>query len=554
MKKIKHFFRSRRSQGEVGQALILVLLFLAMGSLTLVPTLSHISTALKTGEIYEQNTNELYTADAGIEDGLWRIKYDFMGGENFQGVEDYNPYDFVTAWPYVTEDINGMTANFTIKNVWFPTDFNLADPDDPDYMSPEDVTEMMDLEKLIVNGSNDLSDNVTPYTYKIMVDFNPGAGDNLTIKSLGVWLPSGFTYVADSCSLLDGNPFTDDYYPDDFPPAADAPGGSAVLWSYDPDYPYLTDFPGYNPDDNTFVFTLSYTKENPNWWPAAIAWVTTEMHDAYGSTKPNDVPVSWDIDTRYFKMVSAARDTSVEAYTSKNDLRQMGDAMSGDYVAIGNALLKDDDGDHVRDDWHTPSSFTMDTIPEEADAIYAYLYWTGWIAEDEIDDIFSDDCENFNEWDRSSSPDTQTTVPTAEGINSGYGVIPQVHRRTIGIMLMRRLLTITTILPVLPIPTATGFLTFQILQCLLILKLKASRSISGPGTSAAPTPITTCVLPYMSTIHVTTPPPALTRRRAGQPTAIPGTRTPRRETPGPGRKSTAAALSRSYSSASAAQT
>jgi len=410
MKIIRRFLRSRQSNGQAGQALILVLMFLAMGSLTLVPTLSHISTALKTGEIYEENTNELYTADAGIEDGLWRIKYDYMG-------PDYDAYDFVSAFPYQTEDLNGMPANFTIMNVWFATDFNLADTDAPEYIEPDEVRGMMESQKLVVAGSA-----LPEQPYRIMIDFNPGAGDNLTIKSLGVWLPKGFSYVG-PCSLDDGDPFTHPVWePDDITVDPEAPGGSTVLWSYDDgEYPYLEDFPEYNPVDNTFVVTFGYAPplDHPSWLPAAVAWVTTEMHDAYGNTKPNDVPVSWDIDTRYFKMVSAANDTSVEAYTSKNDLRQMGDAMAGDYVAIGNALLKDDDGDHVRDDWHTPSSFTLDSIPENAEAVYAYLYWTGWIEENDIEDVFYDNCSDFDAWDRSTSPTDQSRVPTAEGINSG---------------------------------------------------------------------------------------------------------------------------------------
>jgi hypothetical protein len=413
MKKIKRFFTSRRSSGEAGQALILVLIFLALGSLTLVPTLNHISTALKTGEVYEQNTNELYTADAGIEDGLWRIKYDFMG-------TDYSPYDFETEYPYQTEDLNGMLADFTIKNVWFPSNVNLVDPYAPGYidMTPNEVKEMMDSEKLIVSGSA-----LPGQPYRILIDFNPDAGDNLTIKSLGVWLPLDFTYTDNSCSLqVDGA----DYEPDDIV-IAEAPGGHSILWSYDAPYPYLNEFPSYDSVAISFTFTFEYTPPaaHPSWRPAAIAWVTTEMHDQYGNPKlplnsPDNVPVSWDIDTRYFKMISEAGDTIVEAYTSKNELRQMGDAMSGDYVAIGNSLLADDNHDNKRETWHTPGSYTLTSIPANADVVYASLYWAGWRNENAITPVFSDTCSNFNNWDRdSSSIQSQTQVPTGDGINAG---------------------------------------------------------------------------------------------------------------------------------------
>jgi hypothetical protein len=419
MKKPRRFSLSRPSSGEAGQALILVLIFLMLGSLTLVPTLTHISTALKTGEVYEKNTDELYTADAGIEDSLWRIKYDFMGA-------DYNPYDFETAWPYQTEDLNGMTANFTISNVWFPTNVNLVDPYAPGFidLTPAEVREMMESEKLIVAGSADFSDNISPYRYKIKLDFNPAPTDNLTIKSFGIWLPRDFNYSANSCSLwVEGAA----YKPDQPEVRSEAPGGSTVLWTYNPPhYPRFVDFPNFNQEDMTFEFYIEYTTPLEGRWPSAVAWVTTQLNDLSGNPKyplntPEHVPVSWDIDTRYFKIVSAAGDTEIQAYSSKNELRQMGDAMSGDYVAIGNSLLSDDDGDDKRDDWHY-NPFNLNTIPSDADAVYAYLYWSGWRNEGAIQDIspFPDSCSSFNNWLTSNDDiKNQTQVPTNDGDANG---------------------------------------------------------------------------------------------------------------------------------------
>jgi hypothetical protein len=424
MKKLGYFLRSRFSSGEAGQALILVLIFLLLGSLTLVPTLTHISTALKTGEIYEQNTNELYTADSGIEDALWRIKYDFMG-------PDYNPYDFETAWPYQTEDINGMVADYTISNVWFPTNVNLVDPYATGYinLTPEEIQQMMESEKLKVEGSNDFTDNVSPYTYKISIEFTPDLGDNLTIKSLGVWLPRDYTYTDNSCSLQAGGQFT--LYNPDHITSAEAPGGWTVVWSYDAPYPCLSDFPGYATDGitMTFDFTFCFTSppDQPDQRPAAIAWTTTQMKNELGIPQPptwENVPVSWDIDTRYFKIVSTAGDTEIEAYSSKNELRQMGDAMSGDYVAIGNSLLADDNGDHKRETWHTPSSFDLNdptdnvSIPANADVAYAFLYWAGWRNENAIINAFSDDCTDFSHWVRSSDV-TRVRYPSGDISYSG---------------------------------------------------------------------------------------------------------------------------------------
>ena len=74
MKRSKMLFRSRFLSDETGMALGIVLVLLVLGSLTMLPVLAHLATALKTSEMYEYKTNALYTADAGIEDALWRLK------------------------------------------------------------------------------------------------------------------------------------------------------------------------------------------------------------------------------------------------------------------------------------------------------------------------------------------------------------------------------------------------------------------------------------------------------------------------------------------------
>ncbi len=381
----------RSLSDESGVALIIVLVLLLLGSLTIVPVLDHLHTALKTGEHYEEKTNMLYTADAGIEDGLWRIKYDFMG-------TDYDVYDFDTAWPYETDTLNQMVANITIKNVWLPSNVTLDDPDID--LSPAEAREMIESEKLVVVGTS----TATPgQPYHIKIDFTPDVGDNLTIKSLGVWLPQGFEY-ADNCSLK-FNGTSVPYYPDS-EVVTDCNGGQTVVWTYNDDpYPLFTDFPGVDPAAPimSIDFTFSYTPPAayPNRLPTAIAWLTTEM--SHTCTNPNDVPISWDMDTRIYEITSIAGDTVIQAFSSKCELRQMGDAMSGDYVAIGNSLMANDDPslwDTYRETWYTPSSVTLDSIPADADVISAYLYWAGWFNESRKETKWSDGCSSFSpNWD-----------------------------------------------------------------------------------------------------------------------------------------------------------
>ncbi|MCJ7606141.1 MAG: hypothetical protein MUO19_08960, partial [Dehalococcoidales bacterium] len=353
---------SRFHTEQAGQALILVLILLVLGSLVLVPALALSGTALRTGQMYEAKTNEMYSADAGIEDGIWRIKYDFFGSE-------YDPYDFDTAWEYETETVNGMTANLTIQNIWIPSNVTLAGLG----LSPEEAQDIIESEKLMVTGS---SGAIPGQPYDIKIDYTPAASENLTVKSIGVWLPQGFTYTTGSGTLESADPF-DAYYA--IPAVTDVPGGTSIVWSYSYPYPLYTEFPGVDPYAIPMTTEISFSYSpppgSPDSMPTAIAWITTEL--VGGS--PSDYPVSWDMDTRIYKITSGAGDTAIEAYSSKAELRQMGDAISGEYVAIGNSLMLDNSWPYDRRDTLLSDSSTEITgIPSDGDAIEAHLYWTGW--------------------------------------------------------------------------------------------------------------------------------------------------------------------------------
>ena len=390
MRKRVNFKLPRFVSQETGQALVLVLIFVLMGSLTLLPVLAHISTALKSGVIYENKTNELYAADAGIEDSMWRIKYDFMG-------PSYDPYDFSTVWSYQTDPVNGLTADVTIQNVWLPSN---VDPP-----TPALARTIIESEKLVITGS--CANPGLPYHIK--VEFTPAASDNLTVKSLGIWLPQGFTYEGPSNLEED---FFDDYYPDSVD-VTTVPGGTTVVWSYNPSYPLYTSFPGVDPEDLTMTAEITFTytppADNPDELPVAIAWITTDG--------VADVPISWDTDSRIYKVTSSAGNTHIEAYSTKCELRKLGDAIAGDYVAIGNSLMLDNSWPYdKRDTLLSSSDTTVSSIPADADVISAILYWSGFR---HATSVFSDACSNFDNWDKDSRGETQVRVPTGDGDTSG---------------------------------------------------------------------------------------------------------------------------------------
>jgi hypothetical protein len=75
---------------EVGQAFILVLILLAIGTMLVIPTLRLTGTALKSSQIVQPRVRALYVADAAQEFILWKLLHDNLGVELMEST-DPNP-------------------------------------------------------------------------------------------------------------------------------------------------------------------------------------------------------------------------------------------------------------------------------------------------------------------------------------------------------------------------------------------------------------------------------------------------------------------------------
>lgn len=93
---------------EKGQAMVLCLILLLVGSLLLTPLLNFMGTGLLAGQRAEARMEEYYAADAGVEDALW----------NVQSASASLPAVVGEQWTYTTADmLNGKTVNVTITNI-----------------------------------------------------------------------------------------------------------------------------------------------------------------------------------------------------------------------------------------------------------------------------------------------------------------------------------------------------------------------------------------------------------------------------------------------------
>jgi len=91
---------------EKGAALILALIVLLIGGLISAALLNHMGSGILAGEVHERRTAELYAADAGVEDAIWKI-------QNSDGYLPCSPGS--EPRNYTITDINGRTVQVTIE-------------------------------------------------------------------------------------------------------------------------------------------------------------------------------------------------------------------------------------------------------------------------------------------------------------------------------------------------------------------------------------------------------------------------------------------------------
>jgi hypothetical protein len=492
----KVMFRSNGS--EKGAALIMAMVFLIFVTLTVVPLLTFSAAGIKAGKKYDDKAKTLYTADAGIEDAKWQIRYDQLSGK----FASYDPHDYSSTWSYCLPQsggqpqINNRNVNISLKNVWVPKD--ISAPSTATANSIINSTKLM-----IIGGAYGTS------SYNVTITYYPGAGENLLINTIGIWLPPGFSYKAGSGNL-GFEPTTSGYQ-----------GGQAVVWNLSA-LPFTslpnvntTDLPmtakiTFNYDPSTTIATTSASPGNTTLhvsstagfkptgtlllpgepslvaysglttntftgiptsgigsimvghaigqsvvgprMPDAISWADTtnvsgltftwddtvrlfcvnSIGDSIDTSLTNSAPVgntvlnventngfpSNGILTLPFEKesikytgktstsftgipasgtgsikrahasgeITAFDATSIDTYVTKSELRKVGGALNGDYFAIGNSLMKDNDSNGTRETKVNSSAVVAapnpagadNGIPDDANIAASYLYWGTW--------------------------------------------------------------------------------------------------------------------------------------------------------------------------------
>jgi len=100
---------SRDDKGQRGQAFILVLIALVLGTLLVTPTLGYVATGLVESDISVEQAHEEYAADAAIEYTLWLLQ------NNIDGITDQLDYENPS-----------LETSITVNGIEVPVDIDIT--------------------------------------------------------------------------------------------------------------------------------------------------------------------------------------------------------------------------------------------------------------------------------------------------------------------------------------------------------------------------------------------------------------------------------------------
>jgi hypothetical protein len=359
----------RMLKKEAGQALPMALILLFVGAMVTVVILDLATTNLKATEVIDQKTRNLYAADAGIDDGLWKVRYNYLpdslAGEWDETTYDQDPYTYVmydSDNPEDTIPINDRNVEIEIKPIWVLA--GLEEPSLEQGRTPDD--------RLLTYG-NIIGDGI----YEVSI-FQDGSLDPLEIQRIGCWLPPGFEYVDGSSNLEQGA--GQPYYC--VPDISSHNGGTAITWYYAGiDY---DDLPGQG---SKRIVDFEFTPQDmtPEVSTDAFCWTRTSR---------NDVRLSWDTAKKIFEITSTApsdseKQTTIVSHSVRKEFQALGGAINGDYEATGITLMRDADYYdywNMRERLYKETTASMpppphpptDPIPDNATVERIFLYWSGW--------------------------------------------------------------------------------------------------------------------------------------------------------------------------------
>ena len=289
---------NHRRRGQKGDILIPTLIFMMLGILVIVPLLGFMGTGLKAGTVISQKSAALYSADAGVEDAIWQIKYNQLKGK----FSTYDPHDYYDNWTYSLPQVNGQNeinndnVSVSINNDWVVKNITA-----PDVTTGNSI---INNNKLIVTGGT-----YGASSYNIVITYYPGLNEVLKINTIGIWLPPGYTYQAHSSNLgsLCPDASTSAYQ-----------GGQAVIWTFSAIN--FTSLPGANPTNSPMTAKITFSYLPSTALTANAAAGSTSLSVTSTSGFPNSGAISLN-GSRLTLIIAALRPLPLPEYRPAEIIR-----------------------------------------------------------------------------------------------------------------------------------------------------------------------------------------------------------------------------------------
>ena len=251
------------SKRESGQALSLGLVLLLIGGLTLPPLLALVNTGLKSSQVYEQKTDELYAADTGVEDA----KYNLWGGPDHTaplydllhglGENDSRSYQ-------LPQPVNGLLVDVVVTKLSL-----IEGLLEEEYVpGPHSPWWSLTLAEQVDDGE---------YSCEMTVTYT-GVGNRqlVTVGAFFAPFPGDTSLIEGPYAITYTSPMTTEGLEDGSPETKVASGGFAFIWKWES--------PWFNPDD-TGTVSFKFKILDPYWsYSDCFVWATFRQPDGSCAT------------------------------------------------------------------------------------------------------------------------------------------------------------------------------------------------------------------------------------------------------------------------------
>ncbi|MFC1926912.1 hypothetical protein ACFLWV_04095 [Chloroflexota bacterium] len=269
---------------EIGHALPLALVVLAMGTLVIFPSLNRASVIIAGSQNYERAIIEQYSCDAGIEHAIWRLKYQ-------SGFIDSFTYENPTVGYSVA--VNSMTEDITITRT------EAEPPPDPVPPPEGPQSERFQVAKSVEPESAPVGQPTT-FTYTIYIE-NVGTSE-IHLAEVRDWLPPNFVYeIGTSSGVTTAEP-TETWVFDE----VIEQWKWELVWDFSPPLPSVA-----AEETVTQVFQATGTLDEDIYWNTA--WVSASPDSVGEIGSGSSAPIGGGIPPYVYDITSAVGGTTISA-------------------------------------------------------------------------------------------------------------------------------------------------------------------------------------------------------------------------------------------------